>query len=179
MAYPKGEFNLYLFGMKSAKTKFRRQKQGLLHLSSKADYGFLLLIRLAQDPERRQSLRMMADENGLSFFFLQKVALDLRKGGLIKSGRGTTGGYLLSKSADKISLKDIIEALDGPLAIMGCLGTEGSAGCARGKTCELKPGFALINQTIIKALSEKSLYDLINTYGRPGNKRPARKSRTD
>lgn len=170
------------------KNLVRRNKQGLLHLSSKADYGFLLLMRLAKgggnsgwhggtDSSGRLSLRSIAIRDKLSFFFLQKVAADLRKAGLIESGRGKMGGYFLAKPANRISLKEIIEALDGPLAIMGCLGGDGNRACSKQDSCPVRPGFEIINNTIIDALSSKTLYDLILSYGRPGTKRPARKSR--
>jgi Rrf2 family protein len=159
--------------MNIKRVRLGRQKKGLLHLSSKADYGFLLLMRLAQGGKIARSLRVIAVQDGLSFFFLQRVAADLRLAGLISSGRGKTGGYSLSKPAGKITLKEIIEALDGPLAIMGCVG-EGAKACARRDSCMVRPGFEIINRTIIEALSSKTLYDLIKSYGRPGNKKPAR-----
>lgn len=152
-------------------------------MSSKADYGFLLLMRLAKnggehygwysgaDSGGMKSLRSIAIGDRLSFFFLQKVAAELRKSGLIVAGRGKTGGYALSKPANKITLKEIIEALDGPLAIMGCLG-DGVNTCSKQKTCPVRPGFEIVNNTIIGALSSKTLYDLIKTHERPGNKRP-------
>ena len=164
--------------MISVQGRPRRQKPGLLHLSSKADYGFLLLIRLAGIKARRQSLRLIAAENGLSFFFLQKVALDLRKNMLITADRGKSGGYGLARPAKEISLKDIIEALDGPLAIMGCLGDKAYS-CPKRNSCEVRPGLDIVNRTIINALSNTSLYDLTNSYGRSGNKRSSHKSRTN
>ena len=169
----------------------RRHKQGLLHLSSKADYGFLLLMRLTKygggdsgwyggtDSYGRKSLRSIAIQDKLSFFFLQKVAADLRKSGLIEACRGKKGGYALAKPANKISLKEIVESLDGPLAIMGCLGSDGIKACSRLDSCLVRPGFDIINKTIIDALSSKTLYDLTKTYGRTGIKRPARKSGPD
>ena len=140
----------------------RRKKQGLLHLSSMADHGFLLLIRLA-DASGKTSLRAIAEENDISFFFLQKVALELRKAGLISADRGKSGGYHLLKKAAKISIKEIIEALEGPLALMDCL-NESSAGCSLSESCRLKPGFDLINRIIVNALSKKTLKDLITAY---------------
>ena len=148
--------------------KIRKKKQGLLHLSSMADHGFLLLIRLADSKSGNASLRAIAVENHLSFFFLQKVALELRKSGLIMAERGKSGGYRLSRSPSKISIREIIEALEGPLALMECL-NESSPRCARSTSCKLKPGFDLINRIIVNALSKKTLKDLILAYEHSGN----------
>jgi len=146
----------------------RKKKQGLLHLSSMADHGFMLLIRLAEDTGQSMSLRKIAQENGVSFFFLQKVALELREAGLITADRGKSGGYRLSGKPDKISIKNIIEALDGPMALMECL-NENASKCARSGSCQLRPGFDLINRIIVNALSKKTLKDLISAYEHTGN----------
>lgn len=141
----------------------RRKKQGLLHLSSMADHGFLLMIRLADASGGAVSLRAIADEDGISFFFLQKVALELRKAGLITADRGKSGGYHLVKNPSKITIREILEALEGPLALMECLNEDGMK-CSRSGSCRLRPGFNLINDIIVKALSKKTLKDLILAY---------------
>jgi Rrf2 family protein len=146
----------------------RRKKQGLLHLSSMADHGFMLLIRLAEDTGHSKSLRKIAQEDGVSFFFLQKVALELREAGLITADRGKTGGYRLSRNPARISLKEILEALDGPMALMECL-NDGSSLCSRSASCRLRPGFGLINGIIVNALSKKTLKDLILAYEHTGD----------
>lgn len=136
------------------------QKSGWLHLSQKIDSGLLLLVELAKDDsDETVSLRTIAENNGLSFFFLQKVAADLRKAGLVEAGRGKHGGYRLSKSAEEITMKDILEAHEGPLAIMHCLDHESS--CIREDWCNVRPGLNFINQTIINTLAATTLADFI------------------
>lgn len=136
------------------------QKSGWLHLSQKIDSGLLLLVELAKDDsDETVSLRTIAENNGLSFFFLQKVAADLRKAGLVEAGRGKHGGYRLAKSADEVTMKDILEAHEGPLAIMRCLDHENS--CIREDWCNVRPGLNFINQTIINTLAATTLADFI------------------
>lgn len=134
------------------------QKSGWLHLSQKIDSGLLLLVSLAKSDETL-SLRTIAEEKGLSFFFLQKVAADLRKAGLIESDRGKHGGYRLAQAAEAITMKDILEAHEGPLAIMHCLDHENS--CIRENSCNVRPGLNFINQTIINTLAATTLADFL------------------
>lgn len=137
------------------------QKSGWLQLSSKIDCGLLLLVELAKDTTGEPvSLRTVADHNGVSFFFLQKVAADLRRAGIVDSGRGKHGGYSLARPATKISLKDIVEAHEGPLSIMGCLDHEQS--CVRENWCDVRPGLKFINYTILQTLAATSLADFLN-----------------
>jgi Rrf2 family transcriptional regulator, cysteine metabolism repressor len=144
----------------------RGQRTGFLHFSQKIDYGLMLLVELTKNGKKAfVSLRTVADENGISFFFLQKIASDLRKAGLVNADRGKNGGYALSKPAGKITLMEILEALEGPLNVMPCLSLTEGISCARSKRCSIRPGLNFINQTIIKALSSTSLSDLTNNYG--------------
>lgn len=137
---------------------------GFLQFSSKLDYGLFLMTELARHSDAEPlSLRQIAEKNLMSFFFLQKVALDLRRAGLIKSDRGKNGGYTLAKTAQEISMKDIIEALEGPLAIVHCLshGSEVQR-CVRESWCNMRGGLETVNQIIIKAITEAKLSDLFH-----------------
>lgn len=136
------------------------QRSGWLQLSQKVDSGLLFLVELAkQNSEETVSLRTIAEKNGLSFFFLQKVAADLRKAGLVQAGRGKHGGYKLARAAEDISMKDILEAHEGPLAIMHCLDHENS--CIREDWCKVRPGLNFMNQTIVSTLAATTLADFL------------------
>lgn len=140
-------------------------KRGFLHFSQKVDYGLFILSELARnrgnDPK---SLKTIAKENFLSFYFLQKVALDLRKSGFIKAIRGKSGGYILAKNADEIKLLDILEALEGEVALMHCLrhGVDGHS-CELEDDCSVRSGFGMLNEIIINTLDQFTLEDFINS----------------
>ncbi|MBU1954399.1 Rrf2 family transcriptional regulator [Patescibacteria group bacterium] len=137
------------------------QKSGWLHLSQKTDSGLLLLTALANNGSTEPlSLRTIAEKNGLSFYFLQKVAADLKRAGLIEAGRGSRGGYSLSKAPADISIKDVLEAHEGPLALMRCL--DAGHSCVRESNCTVRKGLKFINQTIVTTLVRTTLADFIN-----------------
>ena len=91
-------------------------------------------------------------------------AFDLRKAGLIEATRGKNGGYILKKAANEITLKDVLEALEGPIAIMHCLVHEPEdQACAREHSCSMKKGLGFINEIILKALNQTNLTQLIHS----------------
>jgi len=150
---------------------FIRQKSGLLHFSQKIDYGFFLLVELAGNKSGAPvSLRKIAEDNRMSFFFMQKVALDLRRAGLINADRGKNGGYILAKEPAQITMRTVLEAIDGPVAIMHCLShTAGVPPCIRESWCNVRPGLNFINQTIIDSLTKTTLADFLTNYGNTRN----------
>lgn len=143
-------------------TAFPLQRTGWLQMSQKTDLGFLLLVELAKEFGSGDaiSLRKVAERNGISFYYLQKVAADLRKAGIVESGRGKKGGYRLAKVAEEITVKDIVEAHEGPLKVMKCLDPEHS--CFLEKWCHVRPGLNFINKTIVETLSQITLNDFIH-----------------
>ncbi len=136
-------------------------KSGWLQLSQKVDSGLVLLVQLAKNVSNEPlSLRTVAENTGLSFYFLQKVAADLRRAGIIEAGRGKNGGYTLSKLPKEVTMKDIVEAHEGPLFIMPCL--HHGTSCPRESECNVRPGLNFINTTILQTLAQTSLYDFIH-----------------
>lgn len=111
---------------------------------------------------KTESIRVIANKNGLSFPFLQKIAGILQKGGLIAAERGKFGGYRLAKSPGKITLKEIFETLEGPIAIAPCfMETQAHRYCARSQFCKIKNGLKKINEEIKTTLFAKTLKHFI------------------
>ena len=123
------------------------------------------MTELAKNSEREPlSLKTIAEEHHLSFFFLQKVAHELKKVGLIEANRGKLGGYVLAKDSQHISIQEILEALEGPIAFMHCLAPEGvrSHGCVREGHCQMRGGLQFINQLLLKTLRTTTLHHLLH-----------------
>lgn len=144
-------------------TKTGEQKQGFLHFSQKLDYGLFLLIELARKQDSEPlPLRIFSEKNGMSFFFMQKVAFELRKAGLIQADRGKNGGYALAKPSSVITLKEIIEVLEGPVSVMHCLVQESSS-CSRQPRCQMRHGLGTVNQAIVNIFTQTTLNHLLNS----------------
>ena len=89
-------------------------------LSTRSDYGLVLLTYLAKSGEKHISLSEVAKRTGLSLFYLEQIAMVLRKAKIIQSVRGTEGGYKLARPAQEIILAEIIKVLDGPVTFTKC-----------------------------------------------------------
>ncbi len=160
-------FNVDSFGMNS--TCSTRQKKGIrggpFHLSQKVDYGLFLLSALAGDAGTiPQSIRSIATNGKLSFSFLQKVAHDLKGAGLVQASRGSVGGYRLKRAPSAITLKEIIEALDGKIAMTRCLGgQQRKTPCPRQDLCVLRSRLQTMNSEIEDYYTSKKLSDFVSS----------------
>ena len=140
------------------------KRHGTLHITQKVDYGMFLLAAIAaHDSDEAISLHDVADGSNLSFAFLQQVARQLRQGGLLESVRGKSGGYRLTRKAKDISVKQIIEALEGPVAITDCAREEGKHPCPRSSVCNMRTAMRRINDEIKDILEQKTLDHFITT----------------
>jgi Rrf2 family protein len=90
-------------------------------LSNKAKYGFKAMFALGRlGPGELLSSWDIAREENIPKKFLDLILLELRQQGFVRSVRGQKGGYALAKAADKITLGNIMRAIDGPLAPIAC-----------------------------------------------------------
>ena len=136
-----------------------------MRLSSLADYAVVLMsaasrhcgaARLAGSKLNASTL---SRETGVPLPTAQKLVSRLSAAGLLESTRGIGGGIRLARPPSSISLADIVEAVEGPLAITGCL-AEGNHDCKLEDGCTVKPHLGALNQTIRKALEDVSLASL-------------------
>lgn len=135
-----------------------KQRSGALHVTQKVDYGIILLTALAnKEKGTHSSIQKLSKENNLSFSFLQKVAGLLQKANLIVAERGKHGGYTLLKSPRILTIKEIIEAVEGPIALVPCLSSAGKNSCKSAPSCQVRTGFKKINDEIQRAILSKNL----------------------
>src|SRR4030043_711904 len=93
-----------------------------MKLSTKIRYGSRAMVELASHyGEGAIELKEIAKKENISPKYLEQVIIPLRTAGLVESVRGSKGGYSLAKSPSEISLKDVIEVLEGPLRLVDCL----------------------------------------------------------
>jgi Rrf2 family protein len=87
-----------------------------MRISAKAQYACVAMVELACRHGMRTpvQLKTIADNHGVSARFLVLILLELKTNGLIESTRGTTGGYLLARPPDQITLLDVINAVEPP-----------------------------------------------------------------
>jgi FeS assembly SUF system regulator len=128
-----------------------------MRLTSLADYAVVVMAAAARHPAgARLSAALLAEETGVPLPTAQKVMGRLAGAGLLTSARGGGGGFALSREAAGISLADIIEAVEGPIAMTNCI--EGSVqDCALEGSCRVKPHLNAANHAVRGALQGVTL----------------------
>ena len=139
-----------------------------MKLSSLADYAVVMLTAAARHcgGAARLNATVLAEETGVPLPTAQKLVSRLSAAGLIESARGTGGGFRLSRPPSAITLADIVEAVEGPIAMTACV--EGSAhDCAIEGNCRVKPHWGVVNETIRGALAAVTLASLASVRPEP------------
>lgn len=108
-----------------------------MKISTKGRYGLRAIIDLAaNDRSRATPLREISERQNISEQYLEQLFASLRKAGIVKSVRGAHGGYLLNNSPENITVKDVLTALEGPIAPVDCVLKEnGKIECSNGADC--------------------------------------------
>jgi FeS assembly SUF system regulator len=130
-----------------------------MRLSHLADYAVVLMTAAARrDAGERLSATELSAETGVPLPTTQKLMGQLSTSGLLVSARGAGGGFSLSRPATEISLADIVEAVEGPIAMTIC--SEGRTDCALDAHCRIKPHMGVVGNAVRGALGAVSLVEL-------------------
>lgn len=92
----------------------------MLRMSKLADYGTVIMTAMARDPDAVHSASSITAATGVAMPTVAKVLKVLTRGGVVESLRGTNGGYLLPRPPTRITLAEVIAAVDGPIGITEC-----------------------------------------------------------
>lgn len=130
----------------------------MLKITKRVDYGLTMITALAEKPDELLSLKAIAKQYDLPYKFIGQVAADLLAAKLIISKEGSTGGYKLARPAEKISLNQIMEVLDGPIVKVDCLRGKD---CSRHECCGHKQVLKAVSEALAESLSQKTLADLV------------------
>ena len=132
-----------------------------MRLSHLADYAVVLMTAAARRAAgARLSATELAAETGVPLPTAQKLMGKLAGAGLLTSVRGIGGGFTLARGITDISLADIVEAVEGPIAMTICSGSEGVSDCALDAHCRVKPHMGVVGNAVRGALGAVSLTEL-------------------
>ena len=135
-----------------------------MKLSKRSEYGIRALINIASREEtERARIKDIAAEEKISVKFLEQILLTLKNTGLLQSKPGRGGGYYLGKSAEDISLGQIIRILDGPLAPIRCVSETAyePCGCPDEENCGLRLVMLDVRNAIAGILDNTTLADVV------------------
>ena len=132
----------------------------MLRVTKLTDYATVVLTVLAARQGQVLSAAELAEHSGLEQPTVSKLLKPLAQAGLVASQRGVHGGYRLSRDAAQISLIEIVEAMEGPLAMTECSQHESHCGIAH--QCGVRANWRRINGLVVEALRSVSLAQMLD-----------------
>lgn len=134
-----------------------------MKLSTKGRYGLRAMLDLAlYTDDGPITTRAIAEHQGISERYLEQLLIPLKTAGLVKSIRGSQGGYILGRKSDKITVGDIIRVLEGPIAPVECVNEVNPEECQRADYCVTKVIWSEVRDAIVGVLDKYSLADLVD-----------------
>jgi Rrf2 family cysteine metabolism transcriptional repressor len=131
-------------------------------LSTKGRYGVKAMFDLAQNYGSGPiPLNNIAQRNNISEHYLEQLIAVLRKSGLVKSVRGSQGGYTLSRSPETITIGDIIRVLEGPIAPVDCVSEDEPEHCDNADFCITRNIWAKVRDSVSQVLDSITLADMV------------------
>ncbi len=131
----------------------------MLRLNRITDYAVVVLTQMANEPGRRVTAPQLAAESNVPAPTVAKVLKALAREGVLASQRGAHGGYRLARPAGRISMLEVVRALEGPIALTACVdGAEGD--CDVERLCPVRGNWDRVNTAISSALADVTLEDM-------------------
>ena len=132
-----------------------------MKISTKIRYGTRAMLELASRyGEGPIELKEIAKKENISLKYLEQVIIPFRSAGLIKSFRGSKGGYSLAKSPSEIFLNDLIEILEGPVNLIECL--RDPKVCQKSPFCVTRDIWKEVSEAIYRIFHSITLEEMVN-----------------
>lgn len=133
-----------------------------MKFSTRSTYGLKAMIHLAQNWQKGSiPLSAIAKNENISLGYLERIFAVLKKAKLVKSEKGASGGYVLSRRPDDINVYSIINALEGETSSFHCVEKGDKVYCSEKCECSVEPALFKVAQAISAALKNIKLKDLI------------------
>ncbi|MDD6040093.1 MAG: Rrf2 family transcriptional regulator [Clostridia bacterium] len=131
-----------------------------MKLSTRGKYGLYAMYYLAMhDGEGPQTLQNISTV-GVPKQYLEQILGNLRRAGLVSTVRGAQGGYQMARKPEETTLRDIIDAVEGPIELSECTASEQS--CQRSGTCPVRWVWQRVTDSINSELEKIRLSDMLN-----------------
>lgn len=130
----------------------------MLRLAKLADYGLVISAALADMGPERVKLEQVAERSGVPVPTVRKIMKLLVDAGLVKSERGIHGGYLLARPAGQISLAEVVQAVEGGMALTECCREDNL--CDVASSCTVQSNWSVVNHTVQTLFNRITLMDM-------------------
>ncbi len=132
----------------------------MIRLSKSTDYALMALADLALLPEGQTvSARRVAASHNLPPELAAKVLQGLKKSGIVETRQGIRGGYRLARAPEEIPITDVIESVEGPLALVECMLEDGN--CNLTSTCCVRTPLTRVHERVLATLADLTLAQIV------------------
>ena len=133
----------------------------MIRLSRLTDYAIVIVAELAREPGALQAAAGLSARTGIPEPTVAKVLKILARAEVVESARGVNGGYLVKRPSTEIRIVELIEAVNGPVALTACV-DGGESDCCISSNCQLKGRWDPVNVAIRDAFKTVKLSDMID-----------------
>ena len=131
-----------------------------MQITRQADYALRAVLYLARlDGSERAATSTVAENQHIPPSFLAKIVSQLSIAGLLHTSRGARGGVTLAREPKEITLLEVVEAIDGPIQLNECVGSDG--GCSFDNECPLRPVWCETQEKLVARLKATTFANLI------------------
>lgn len=133
-------------------------------ISTKGRYALKIMIDLAENAgERPVSIKSISLRQDISVKYIEQIIASLVKAGLVKSVRGSQGGYFLTRPLKAYGVGEILRAAEGDISPVECVSTDKTP-CAKESICLLRPLWEELDEAVNKVLDSHSLEDIMRNH---------------
>lgn len=132
-----------------------------MRITQEADYGLRVVLYLSKiEYGKKVDAGTIAEHEQLPLRFLLKLLRKLIQSGIIISYRGIKGGYALNKTPKEITLRDVIEAIDGPICVNRCMLDPKYCSAKKTGSCQIHSALFTVQQSLLTQLENINFEDL-------------------
>ena len=129
-----------------------------MQITRACDYACRALMYLLKQGSGSVETARVAQESDIPPVYLRKIFQSLSRAGIVRTSPGTGGGVALARPADKITLKEIVEALEGPITLSECISRPET--CKRSSTCTVRANLTTVQNKLTEEFASRRLSDL-------------------
>lgn len=134
-----------------------------MNINQESDYAFRIVLMLSKEGlDNKLDAKFLSEKGSIPLRFLLKLTRKLIQAGIVKSYRGINGGYAITREPKDITLKDVVEAIQGPIIINRCTYDKEVCNANKGNHCSIHKALCNIQNTMINELAKVTFEDLKN-----------------
>jgi Rrf2 family protein len=134
----------------------------MLKINRQTDYAVRVLLALAKHGEgARRSSAEIKKEMLIPAALMSRIVAQLARAGLVNTFPGRNGGLVLSRPAGQLTLRDVVEAFEGPILLSECLQVRGEDDCPFQSNCPVRPKWGRVQVAILREMAAITFEDLL------------------